>query len=183
MNAVSSARKITSLAVMSALLVVGKWALNVIPNVEVVTLFCGLFGYVFGFAALIPATVFCIEETFVWGFNTWQLAYFIHWNLVTLLFVFLGRAAHEPKRKTDYFLPVVCGVLITATYGVLTSFIDALYAAILSDMGRLFEYFAIIYVRGVAFYAVHVISNAIILSVLFLPLSFLLKKLKEKVYR
>ena len=56
----TASKRIAVLAIMVALLIVGKAALTMIPNIEVVSLFCALFGFVFGFIAIIPATLFCL---------------------------------------------------------------------------------------------------------------------------
>ena len=57
MKVASAAKKIAVLAVMAALLVAGKAALTAIANVEVVSLFCALFGYVFGVVSVIPVCI------------------------------------------------------------------------------------------------------------------------------
>ena len=44
----SVATRLAVLGVLTALLEAVKWALNVLPNVELVTLFCALYGFCFG---------------------------------------------------------------------------------------------------------------------------------------
>ena len=181
-KALDSAKKIAVLAIMAALLVAGKWALNAIPNVEVVTLFCALFGYVFGFAAVIPTTVFCIEEMLAFGVHTWVVDYLVHWNAIVCVFAALGKIRHYPMKKIEYVIPVFIGVFLTATYGVFTSTVDAVFACFYSDFTKFFTYFLTIYSRGVVFFVVHIVCNLVTFTVLFHPLRILLEKLKEKVY-
>ncbi len=174
---------IAVLAVMSALLIVGKWSLNLIPNVEVVTLFCGLFGYTFGFISVIPTCIFCLEETLAYGIHTWVIDYFVHWNVVTVIFAVLGKLRREPMRKFEYVLPTVCAVATTAIYGVFTSAVDAVFACIYSEWSKFFYYFGVIYVRGIYLYIIHVVCNLILFSTLFYPLSLLIFKLKKQMFK
>jgi len=167
---------------MSALLIVGKWSLNLVPNVEVVTLLCALFGYTFGFVSIIPACIFCIEETLAWGIHTWVIDYFVHWNIVVTAFALLGKARHEPMKKIEYVAPVVIAVLLTANFGVFTSAVDAAYACLYSEWSRFFQYFSVIYVRGIYLYIVQVVCNLVLFSVVFHPLALLIIKLKRKIY-
>ena len=168
---------------MAALLIVGKWALNLIPNVEVVTLFCALFGYTFGFVAIIPTCIFCLEETLVYGIHTWVIDYFVHWNVIVVAFTLLGKMRHEPMKKIEYVLPVVCAVVLTAIYGVFTSAVDAVFACIYSEWGKFFYYFGVIYVRGIYLYVIHVVCNLVLFTVAFYPLSILLFKLKKSIFK
>ena len=52
------ALKLALIAIMSATLEAGKLALAFIPNVEIVTLLCGVYGYVFGFYGIIATYIF-----------------------------------------------------------------------------------------------------------------------------
>ncbi len=177
-----SAKKIAALGIMAALIIAGKWSLVVIPNVEVVTLFCGLFGYVFGFIAIIPATIFCIEETFAWGVHTWVLVYFVHWNAVVALFALLGKLRRKPPKAIDYVLPVVCAVVITVLFGVFSTFVDAVYACVYSSFDKFFIYFGTIYARGIVFFIVQTVCNLVLFSTVFHPLAKLLFAINDKVF-
>ena len=179
-----TAKKVTALAAMSALLVVGKWALSGLANIEVVTLFCALFGYTFGFIAVIPATIFCIEETLAWGtgFYSWIPSYFIHWNVIVIAFAVLRKFRHTPKKKADYILPVVLGVGLTATFGVLTSLVNSIFAVIYTDISKFFYYFAIDYTRGILFYAIQIACNVVLFTVAFAPLSKILDGVKGRIF-
>ena len=171
---------------MSALLIAGKWALNVVPNVEVVTLLCALYGYTFGFIAVIPACIFCLEETLAWGVYTWVIDYFVHWNVVVCCFAILGRFFRARKSAKDMVLPsvlaAVLATLLTAVFGVFTSAVDAVFACIYSEWSNFFYYFGVIYARGVILFVVHIVSNAIIFSVLFMPLAMLMRRLKDGLF-
>lgn len=178
----SSAKKIAVLGMMAALLVAGKWALNLVPNVEVVTLFCALFGYTFGFIAVVPATIFCLEETLAWGVHTWVIVYFVHWNTIVIVFSLLGKLKKEPMTKIDYVLPVIVAVIATVVFGLFSTFVDAVYACIYSSFDKFFVYFATIYGRGIVFFIVHTVCNLVLFSLVFHPLAKLIAALKRKVF-
>lgn len=168
-----TAKQIATLAVMAALLVAGKWSLNILPNIEVVSLFCALFGYVFGFIAVVPATIFCTEEMLSWGFGSWTLSYFIYFNLIVIVFAFLAKS-----HKDRIFLPILAITVLTVLFGVITTAVDCLFTGI----ENFFYKFSVIYVRGLSFYIVHIISNIVIFSALFHLLKNLLVKFKEKIF-
>ena len=74
------------IAVCAATLTAGKAALAAIPNVEVVSLLLGVYGYVFGLAGVLSSLIFCAVEVLIWGAGSWVVLYFIYWPLFTLLF-------------------------------------------------------------------------------------------------
>ena len=164
------ATRIATLAVMAALLEAVKWALAVLPNVELVSLFCALYGYVFGLIGVVPVCVFVCIEMLWWGVNTWVLEYFVHFPLITLVFC-LFRALKVDK--TPVFVAVI--TLLTAFFGVFTSFVDVVFFMGFEDFWRRF---CIYYMRGIMFYVVHVVCNFVVFLLLFKPLAKLLEKLK-----
>ena len=176
MKAASVAKKIAVLAVMSALLVAGKAALTAVANVEVVSLFCALFGYVFGPIAIVPTCIFILIEAIYWSaisYPSWIVAYMIHYNAVVLIFWLLS--------KTRLNLPIIFSLLIaflTFCFGL----IEAFFAIILASKGfeNFFYRFGVYYGRGIAFCVVHIASNFAIFLLLFYPLKELLTKLKQK---
>ena len=82
----SVATRLAVLGVLTALLEAVKWALNVLPNVELVTLFCALYGFCFGPISVVSVALFVVIETLWWGVHTWVLEYFIHFPLICLTF-------------------------------------------------------------------------------------------------
>ena len=170
----SAAKKIALTALFAATLTAGKTATSFIPNVEPVSLLLSGYAFVFGIGVALPcALVFCLVEMLIWGVNTWVAAYFIYWPLLAVVFSFLG------AKKASRWLAVITVVLSTLFFGVLTSLIDVgLF------MGRFDDFwarFAVMYARGVPFFATHVLSNAALFALLFSPLTKLLEKLKNSV--
>ncbi|MDE7079496.1 MAG: hypothetical protein K2O95_05215 [Clostridia bacterium] len=163
------AKKIAIIAMMSATLEGAKLALSFIPNVEIVTLLCALYGYVFGWSGIIAAYLFVAIESLIWGFNTWVITYLIYWPLVTFCFMLLGK--YDIKNR---LVITLTASVLTVFFGVLSSLIDT---GLLSGFyENFFKRFSIIYVRGVVFYLIQTICNFALFLGLFRPLE---KKIDE----
>lgn len=170
-----TAKKITVIALMSATLTACKTATAFIPNVEPVSILLALYAYVFGIWYALPcAIVFVTAETLIWGVNTWVISYYIYWPLFAIVFSFLGR------RNAKLWQAAFAAVILTLFFGVLTSLIDVgLFMGMFDDF---WARFAIMYVRGIAFFAIHVISNCMIFAAAFNPLKSVLAKLKQNMF-
>lgn len=155
--------KLALTAVMAAVIEVGKLALAYIPNVEVVTLLCAVFGFVFGWTGIAATYIFILLECFVWGFNTWVLTYVIYWPIVTFVFMLLGR-----RNCDNRFIATLAAVTLTAFFGVLSSLVDT---GLLTGFWDRFWYrFSIIYVRGISFYITQIVCNLLLFLIVFKPL-------------
>ena len=157
------ALKLALIAIMAATLEVGKLALSFIPNVEIVTLLCGVYGYVFGICGILATYIFVGLETLIWGVNTWVITYFIHWGFVAFVFMLLGKF----KIKNRLIITATA-VLLTTAFGVLSSLVDT---GLLTGFWKNFwKRFAIIYTRGVVFYIVEIVCNFLLFLIVFKPL-------------
>ena len=165
-------RRLVLIGLMAATLEVGKFTLSFLPNVEVVTLLCALFGYVFGGAGVIATLVFIAIEPLIYGFGTWIISYCLYWPMVAIIFVLLGRA----NVRNRVILTGVA-VILSAWFGVLTSLVDV--GLFSGYFDRFLDRLAIYYIRGISFYATQMICNAVLFPLLFLPLSELLRKLNK----
>lgn len=169
------AKKIAVIAVMAATLEVGKLALSFLPNVEVVTLFTAVFGYAFG-ALAIPATcVFVVLEIELYGFGSWSIAYLIHWNVVCFVFWIASK-----KNIENRFVLTSFALVLTFLFGVLTSLLEiGLFGGTYDN----FWYrFSIYYSRGIVFYAIQIVCNAVLFLCAFKPIVKTLIKFKEKFF-
>lgn len=171
-------KDIVLIAMLTAVLSGGKQALAAIPNVEVVTLCIILFAYCFKpYICFTVTIIFVIIECMIWGLNTWVITYMIHWNFLSLTTFVLAQVF---KIKQPWIYTVIA-VALTIAFGVLSSTVDALVASDKSGIS-FFRLFTVIYVRGIVFYVVQTVSNFVIVSLLFYPLSQLLSRLNSKYY-
>jgi hypothetical protein len=164
--------KVALVGICAATIECGKLALSFLPNVEIVTLLCALYGYTFGVWGILSAGIFVCIEPLIWGFGTWVPSYLLYWPLVALVFMLLGRA-----RVRSRVLLTLAAVVLSAFFGVLTSLIDV---GLLSGyFDRFFYRFGIYYARGAVFYLIQIACNAVIFPLLFLPMHRLLVRVNK----
>ena len=163
----SPARAIALIGVMAATIEVGKLALSFLPNIEVVTLLCALYGYVFGFYGVVAAAIFVCIEPLIYGVGSWVAIYMIYWPLVAFVFMLLASA--KVKRR----LPLTLIALgLTLFFGVLSAVVDSMVHGIgLHYFKNVFVY----YLRGIPFYINQLLCNGAVFPTLF---PFFVKKLK-----
>ena len=167
-------------AMFAALLVGGKQALAVLPNIEVVTLLVALCAYVWGPIVVFPAVnVFIAVDMAIWGVNTWIISYFIHWNTVALIYWLLSKV-HYRHKAVEVTVATLTAAVATTLFGVLTSAVDTLVGftgkGFFIDFDDFFVRFAVMYVRGGSFYVTQIVCNAVLFAVAFAPLVALNRK-------
>ena len=167
-NRLSHAKAIALVGIAAATIECAKLALSFLPNVEVVTLLTALYGYVFGWLGVLASLVFVCIEPLIYGVNTWVVTYFIYWPLVAFIFMTLRRL-----RVKNRWILSATAVGLTVVFGILSSVIDT--AIMLGVNEHYFKNLVIYYLRGVVFYAIQIVTNAVVFPLLF---GFLAEKLK-----
>ena len=167
-----TARTIVLIALMTACLTVVKQVLAVMPNVEGVSLLIAVFSATFGYVSIISSTLFVVIECFIWGFNTWVIGYFIYWPLLSIVFCLLSR------RKLNNLSATITIVVMTFLFGVITSLVEV--GLFSGSYDEFFTRFFIYYGRGIVFYIVHIVSNAIVFALLFERFRKVVDKLNKK---
>lgn len=163
------AKTVALVGIMAATLECGKLVLSFLPNIEVVTLLCALYGYVFGIYGAIAALVFVCIEPLIWGVGSWIITYIIYWPLVAILFMLLSRRGVKSR-----LILTSVAIGLTLFFGVLSSAIDSAFYLGINEY--YFKNLAIYYIRGVIFYAVQLACNAALFPTLFM---FLKEKLEQ----
>ena len=83
-------------------------------------------------------------------------------------------------KKQKLWVATLIAVLCTAFFGVLSTGIDVIFAGAYgvpkSELGKLYSAY---YVRGIWFYVVHVVSNLLIVTALYIPLTKVLNKIQN----
>ena len=165
---INGAKQIARIAVMSATLIVGKFALSFIPNIEVVTTLVIVYAFVFKYDCVFATLVFCTADAFIYPPTIDVIvSYFIYWNLLSILVSTLS----ELKVK-NFSVYLVVGLIMTALFGVITSLLYSLFYGV--------NFFAI-YVAGLYFYALQLVSTLVFMLVGFKPLTKVLLKIKQKI--
>lgn len=162
-----SAKRIAFAGVMGALLVVGKFALSFIPNVEVVTTLLISFCFVFGFDGVIASLIFCTADVILYPPSLDVIvSYYIYWNLLSITVAVLKEL--NVKSFAPYF---ITATVFTLFFGVLTSLFTTIFYGV---------NFAGVYLSGLYFYAIHLLSTAVFMIVGFKPVTKTLILIKEK---
>ena len=169
----SAAKSCALVGTMAAILECAKLALSFIPNVEVVTLFTSLFGFVFGWYGVAAAAVFVCVEPLIYGFGTWIISYYLYWPFVALVFMLLSKA-----RIKNRVILTGAAILLTLWFGILTALVDV--GLFSGSYDNLFYRFSVYYVRGIVFYAIQLVTNAVIFPLLFLFLENKLQLIKKR---
>ena len=106
--------------------------------------------------------IFVLNETLIYGMGLWVISYFIYWPLLVIVF-----SALKFFKMRDLYYKITA-VIMTVFFGVLTSLVDTgLFTGFYDNF---FARFAIIYVRGILFYSVHIVCNIFVFAFLFSPL-------------
>ncbi len=167
----SVARSVCRIGIMAAAIECAKLVLMAIPNVEAVTFLIAVFSYVFGWQGVVASVVFVAVEPLLWGVGPWVITYFIYWPLVAVVFMLFGRA-----RVKNTALLTGAAVMLTVFFGVLSSLVDV--GLFSGRFDNFFARFSAYYLRGVTFYLLQIVTNAVLFPTLFGKARDLLFKLK-----
>lgn len=120
----ATAKTIAYIALMTALLIGGQFALSFVSGVEIVTVlllcFSAYFGVIIGVST---AVCFCTLRCLIWGFMpNVVILYFIYYPLFALLFGLLGKIGDETFDDAKTGLAVVVNLLLLAIFAAALSF-------------------------------------------------------------
>ena len=166
-----NARAVALVGIMAATLECGKLVLSFLPNVEVLTLLCALYGYVFGVYGVAAAAVFVCIEPLIYGIGSWIVYYIIYWPLVALVFMLLRRRGV----KSRLWLTLTA-IGLTLLFGVLSSVVDTVFYLGINE--NYLKNLCLYYLRGAVFYLVQIVCNAALFPTLFVFLSGKLERIR-----
>ena len=155
-------RKITRIALLSAILYVSKVALEFLPNVELVSLLTVLYTLVFGKEAFLIVTVFNLFELIQWGFGTWWVSYLYVWPLLVLITLLLKEIIKE-----EFLIWSVVSGLFGLIFG-------SLFAIVYLPVDP--AYALAYWISGLPWDVWHGVCNFVLMLVIGKPLYLLLKK-------
>ena len=158
-------RKITRIALLSAILYVSKVGLELLPNVELVSLLTVLYTLVFGKEAFLIVTVFNLFELIQWGFGTWWVSYLYVWPLLVLITLLLKKIIKE-----EFLIWSVVSGLFGLIFG-------SLFAIVYLPVDP--AYALAYWISGLPWDVWHGVCNFVLMLVIGKPLYLLLKKIKN----
>lgn len=160
-----SVKTITRIALMSAILYVSKFALDAIPNVELVSFLLIVYTLVFGKEVFVVATVFNLFQMIQWGIGDWLIMYLYIWPGIVLITVILKKVVKE-----EFLVWAVVSGIFGLAFGLLC------FPVYMVEFGP--KVAAAKWVSGLVFDIPHGVFNFLIMLLLGKPVCKLLKKLK-----
>lgn len=157
-----TARDITIMGILTAILFVLQIVLAPLPNIEVVSLLVMLYTLHLGYKTLPILYVFALLQGLVYGFHLWWICYLYVW---TVLF-FLVMLAKKCRMILGW-------ALLSGGFGLLFGALCAIPYIFTSGLKAAFAWF----VAGAYFDILHCVGNFFVCLVLFKPLDALFAKL------
>lgn len=149
-------RTLVTIAAMVAVMEAGKFLLNALPNVEVITLLVIVYTKVFGWRKTLAAVLlFALLECMWWGFGTWSIVYFYLWPLL----VWLTWLIRKQKSVWAY-------VLLAGTFGLAFGALSSTASIPLFGWKTAVAW----WISGIPYDLIHAGSNTVITALLYQPL-------------
>ena len=149
-------RRMVRIAAMTAILEAAKFALNAVPNVELITLLLIVFTKQFGWKdSLIVSLLFAAIESMWWGISIWTVTYFYVWPIL----VFLTAMIKEEESVWPY-------CLLSGGFGLLFGMLCSLVTLVTSGWNAAVAW----WIAGIPFDLIHGASNFVITLLLYKPL-------------
>lgn len=160
-----TAKRITRIALFSAILYISKLALESVPNVELVSFLIIIYSLVFGYEVIVAVCVFNLCEVVQWGFGTWVITYLYVWPLLAVITILLKKIIKE-----EIFVWAVVSGLFGLIFG---SMFAIIYIPVSPS-------FALNYwISGLPWDVWHCIANFIIMLLIGKPVLKALKMIKN----
>ncbi|MBR2321719.1 MAG: hypothetical protein IKA57_06245 [Clostridia bacterium] len=167
-------RNCAYIAAFVALTIAAQLCLSFVPGVEVVTVLFVTFSFAFGCRrGIVAATVFSLLRQLVFGFSpTVLVLYLVYYNLLALLFGFLGRQSKITPLKLVCLTVLAC--LCTICFTMMDNIITPLWYGYSKRALKIYFY------ASFSFMIPQVICTAVSVGVLFLPLVKIFNVLKNR---
>jgi len=157
---------LTLMAAMTAILETAKLALNMVPNVELITLLVMVFTRHFGWKLTLPSVIaFILIEMTWWGAGIWVASYFFVWPLWICI-----------TNLTKKIVSPFSNALMAAGFGLSFGFLCAIITFMVGGWKMAFAW----WISGIPFDIIHCVSNFIVCMLLYKPVMRALEKIVKK---
>lgn len=157
-------KKITRIALLSAVLYVSKAALEFLPNVELVSFLTVIFTLVFGAETFFIVTVFNMFELIQWGFGVWWVSYLYVWPLLCLITLLFKKLFQEE---------FILWAIVSGSFGLIFGSLFAIAYIPVSP-----SYALSYWISGMPWDVWHGACNFVIMLIIGRPVYTILKKIK-----
>jgi len=165
-------RELVMLALCAPLIIAGKFVLEPVPNVEIVTFFIILFTTQFGWRTLFPVAIFVLEEGLRYGFAPhWYIFYCVIWPLLVVLTMLAKPICKESAIAWAIFSSVIFVPIFSMT--------NVLLLKTFRLLGRDFSIIAYL-IPEIPYDIAHIVGNFAVTLALFKPLYRVLERLLSK---
>ncbi len=172
-----AAKECAFVAVFVALVIASQLVLSFIPGVELVTVLFISYAFVMGWKRGVIATcVFSLLRQIVFGiFPVILILYLVYYTLLTVCFGFFGKRI----KRLAKFLPLIVAVACVGTvcFTMLDNLLTPLWYGYATKATRMYFY------SSLPFMLPHVICTAVSVACLFLPLTFVFRKVRDMLER
>jgi len=153
-------------AAMAAVLEAAKFALNAIPNVELISLLLMVFTSCFGWMeSLKAALLFAAIECLWWGISIWTIPYFYIWGILVLI-----------SSRLNSSVSIVFRSIVLGLFGLLFGLLCTPATLITAGLNAAVSW----WIAGIPFDLVHGVSNFILCLLLYKPLVNALSRIIKK---
>ncbi len=168
-----SAKECSYAAVFVALLIASQLALSFVPGVEIVTLLFVCYAFSFGpVRSMLCAIIFSLLRQLIFGFYPNVLIlYLIYYNLLTGVFGLLGKKIQNPLKFMWLILLISC--LFTALFTVIDNVLTTTWYGYTERAARIY------WKASISVMIPQIISTALTVGALFLPLAKIFSNLKK----
>ena len=160
-----STKKITRIALTSAILFMSQIALAGVPNCEIVSLLVVIFTLSLGKEMILSVWIFALLEMVAWGMGSWVIMYFYLWPLLVLICLGLKK----------FHLDRAGWTIVLAFWGLIFGALCALVYIPVSP-----SYALNYWIAGIPWDIRHCVCNAILCFILYKPLQHIMKEINKK---
>ncbi|MCR5683970.1 MAG: hypothetical protein K6G81_00920 [Lachnospiraceae bacterium] len=161
-NSKISVKDVAFLGMSLAILEVSKLALDLLPNIEVVTLLFIVYTIFYGRKTFLIAIGFTVIECILKGVNVWSVMYLYIWPLLIVSVLFAG------KHKAGY----VFYCILSGFFGLFFGMFCSIPYLFIGGWSMALTW----WVAGIPYDIIHCVSNFILCLLLFKPLCTIMKR-------
>lgn len=161
-----SVKDVVYLGISLAILEAAKLALDLLPNVEAVTLLFIIYTLFFGRKTILVAFGFTAVECFLKGFNVWSLMYLYIWPFLIIIVFYANR-----HKAGHIFYCILSGL-----FGLFFGTFCIIPYLIVGGPGMALSW----WIAGIPYDLIHGVSNFVICLVLFKPLCAVMRRVTKE---
>ncbi len=159
-----TAKDITLIGLMTAIIEVCKVLMKDLPNIELTTFWIIMFTLYFGKKIIYVIPTFIIIEGAMFGFGMWWIMYLYLWPLLALV-TWIFR-----KNNSPWFWAVIAGL-----FGLFFGFFGSFPYIVTSGLYAAFAW----WIQGIPWDIMHAIGNFLLMLILYKPIRYVMNRVNN----